>query len=185
MERDGFRFRGGHVALDLTATRLGRLREQPRELLESGADLDRWLIAAGLSEAPAGSAADDVALARELREAIYALAMGVGGAARDQARATLNGVAALTAAAPKLLADGGYRLEGSATALMANIAREAVLLFGGEAAGRIKKCESPSCAVVFVDTSRAGRRRWCSMEACGNKAKVGEFRKRQRGGPGL
>jgi len=32
-ERDGFRFRGGHPALDLTATLLGRLKQERRELL--------------------------------------------------------------------------------------------------------------------------------------------------------
>jgi predicted RNA-binding Zn ribbon-like protein len=31
-----------------------------------------------------------------------------------------------------------------------------------------------------VDTSRSGERRWCSMAGCGNKAKVAEFRQRQR-----
>jgi predicted RNA-binding Zn ribbon-like protein len=34
--------------------------------------------------------------------------------------------------------------------------------------------------VLFVDTSRKGDRRWCSMSACGNKAKVAGFRKRER-----
>ena len=32
-ERDGLRFRGGHPALDLTATLFGRLKQERRELL--------------------------------------------------------------------------------------------------------------------------------------------------------
>ena len=48
-ERDGFRFRGGHPALDLTATLQGRLKDTQRELLAEPEDLVRWLVAAGLA----------------------------------------------------------------------------------------------------------------------------------------
>jgi hypothetical protein len=33
---------------------------------------------------------------------------------------------------------------------------------------------------VFEDTSRGGRRRWCDMQSCGNRAKVRRFRSRKR-----
>lgn len=35
---------------------------------------------------------------------------------------------------------------------------------------KIKKCKSDTCYALFVDTS--GRRKWCSMEVCGNRTKV-------------
>ncbi|MGP4017932.1 CGNR zinc finger domain-containing protein [Saccharopolyspora sp. 5N708] len=35
----------------------------------------------------------------------------------------------------------------------------------------MKNCEGPGCAGLFLDTSRAGNRRWCSMNTCGNKVK--------------
>jgi predicted RNA-binding Zn ribbon-like protein len=56
-----------------------------------------------------------------------------------------------------------------------------VALLGGEAADRIRQCEGPPCAVLFVDTSRKGQRRWCSMSACGNRAKAAGFRAREKG----
>src|SRR5262249_26970850 len=34
---------------------------------------------------------------------------------------------------------------------------------------RIKRC--PNCHWLFLDTSRNGMRRWCSMDYCGNQAK--------------
>jgi predicted RNA-binding Zn ribbon-like protein len=33
---------------------------------------------------------------------------------------------------------------------------------------------------MFIDHSRPGRRRWCSMERCGNRAKTARYRQRRR-----
>jgi predicted RNA-binding Zn ribbon-like protein len=43
---------------------------------------------------------------------------------------------------------------------------------------RIGVCAGEGCGWFFVDRSKAGRRRWCSMAACGNRVKVREYRKR-------
>ncbi|WP_281261965.1 CGNR zinc finger domain-containing protein [[Actinomadura] parvosata] len=55
----------------------------------------------------------------------------------------------------------------------------------GERAERVRKCANPQCVLWFLDVSKNGSRRWCSMEACGNRAKVGRFHQRNRstGGP--
>lgn len=37
---------------------------------------------------------------------------------------------------------------------------------------RLRQCEHESCVLWFVDVSKAGRRRWCSMDTCGNRAKA-------------
>lgn len=178
-DRDGFRFRGGCNAIDLPATLQARLSASPRELLETPDDLARWLVSAGMASNPPRTSASDLMAARALREAIYVLAGGRG-AQTDAARKTLNHAAAGTSAVPRLQPDGAMRLEGTASALLVTLAREAVQLFGSDAAGLIRQCQSPTCTLYFVDTSRRGDRRWCSMLACGNKAKVREFRRRQR-----
>ena len=36
----------------------------------------------------------------------------------------------------------------------------------------IRQCEDDACGWLFVDRSRGGRRRWCSMADCGNRAKA-------------
>jgi predicted RNA-binding Zn ribbon-like protein len=42
-----------------------------------------------------------------------------------------------------------------------------------EASGeRVRPCANPECVLWFVDTSRPGTRRWCSMAACGNRDKA-------------
>ncbi len=43
---------------------------------------------------------------------------------------------------------------------------------------RIRQCEAPECSLFFLDTSRAGARRWCSMAVCGNRAKQAAHRDR-------
>lgn len=45
---------------------------------------------------------------------------------------------------------------------------------------RVRKCESPACVLVFYDTSKSRRRRWCSMKTCGNVMKVREYYKRKK-----
>ncbi|MDP9351552.1 MAG: CGNR zinc finger domain-containing protein [Chloroflexota bacterium] len=51
----------------------------------------------------------------------------------------------------------------------------AASLHSGEWA-RIKQCAGCDC--VFHDSSRNGKRVWCSMETCGNRAKVNRWRGR-------
>lgn len=180
--RDGFRFRGGRLPLDLPATLAGRISGQHREALAAPADLDRWLVAAGLCEAAPGSSAEDLSAAHALREAVFALAMAraEGRALPDAPRLVLNGLAAPPAAAPWLDTASNVRLKGGVRALLSSVAREAVMLLGGPEASRIRQCAGPSCAILFLDTSRKGDRRWCSMSACGNRAKVAAYRGRER-----
>ena len=47
---------------------------------------------------------------------------------------------------------------------------------------RIRQCASRNCMYWFLDTSKSGRRRWCSMSRCGNRAKVAKHY-RQRSTP--
>jgi predicted RNA-binding Zn ribbon-like protein len=179
-DRDGFRFRGACNAIDLAATLQARLSPSPRELLATPSDLARWLVSAGLAHSAPVVTGENLATARALREAIYILARQRGGRGARAARKTLNETAAVPAAVPQLRSDGSVTLAGSAGALLATLAREAVQLFGSEAVKLIRQCESPICTLYFLDTSRRGDRRWCSMLACGNKAKAAAFRRRQR-----
>ncbi|MDN4494475.1 CGNR zinc finger domain-containing protein [Ureibacillus aquaedulcis] len=45
---------------------------------------------------------------------------------------------------------------------------------------RIRECEHHECILHFVDTSKSGKRRWCSMELCGNRQKAAEFYARKK-----
>lgn len=180
--RDGFDFFGGSLPLDLASTRKGRLHGPERDLLATPSDLGRWLVAAGLVKRKPAVTEGDLADARALREALYrlALARANGEPFPDRDRALLNRWASAAAPAPRLERDGvSWKSEG-VPSLLAAIARTAVELLGGELGDRIRQCAAEPCATLFVDTSRSGHRKWCSMATCGNKAKVAAFRDAQR-----
>jgi predicted RNA-binding Zn ribbon-like protein len=182
---NGFRFQGGRACLDLAAT-VGERRGRQLERLLTPDDLASWFVAAGLAEEPPTVTRQDLAHARTLREAIYQtiqrrlagqqpgpgdLAIINDWAGRPQPRVWLT------------VGDRG-RLRSrhdatTAAALLADLARDAVDLLGGPLADRIRECNADDCALLFVDTSRARRRRWCSMAACGARAKMAAYRARR------
>lgn len=45
---------------------------------------------------------------------------------------------------------------------------------------RVRSCPGEDCGWLFLDTSKAGRRRWCSMAICGNRMKTKRHRARAR-----
>jgi predicted RNA-binding Zn ribbon-like protein len=47
---------------------------------------------------------------------------------------------------------------------------------------RFRICANDGCRWIFQDESRAGRRRWCDMATCGNRAKAARHRARQKAG---
>ncbi len=59
--------------------------------------------------------------------------------------------------------------------LLYGIIRSIVDTLDNYSADRVRKCEHEECILHFVDTSKSGKRRWCSMEKCGNRYKAAEF----------
>lgn len=64
--------------------------------------------------------------------------------------------------------------------LLARIADSIVREIGGSREDRIRICANDTCRWIFFDESRAGRRRWCDMATCGNRAKARRHRERRR-----
>lgn len=67
----------------------------------------------------------------------------------------------------------------AADRVLFEICLEAVELLLSPERERVHLCEGPGCGWMFVDRSKAGRRRWCDMALCGNRAKAREFRARE------
>ncbi len=81
--------------------------------------------------------------------------------------------------------EGGFRwaLDDSAgleTPLLAAAWSAADLLTSPDL-GRVRACPGPGCGWLFLD--RSGRRRWCTMATCGNRAKARRFAARRREQP--
>ncbi len=64
--------------------------------------------------------------------------------------------------------------------LLARIAEPIVREIGSGHDDRIRICANDTCRWIFYDESRAGRRRWCDMATCGNRAKAQRHRARQK-----
>jgi predicted RNA-binding Zn ribbon-like protein len=67
------------------------------------------------------------------------------------------------------------------TDALAHLAAPLVDLVARGEVDRLRTCDNGDCRWVFYDRSRTGRRRWCDMATCGNRAKAARHRARQRG----
>ncbi|MDQ3937714.1 MAG: CGNR zinc finger domain-containing protein [Chloroflexota bacterium] len=70
----------------------------------------------------------------------------------------------------------GDPIAGALARLTESIARELTR----PEAERLRICANEECRWVFWDASPGGRRKWCDMSTCGNRAKVARHRERQR-----
>jgi predicted RNA-binding Zn ribbon-like protein len=149
--------------------------------LENGADLAGALVRLDVLSVEPGVRPEDLASAATLRDAlrraIAAAGTGNGLAPRDVE--TLNSYAADE---PPIVALslGGDLLRIATDPVrcaLAAIARDGIDVVARRA-GDLRRCEG--CGEYFLDDSRGRRRRWCSMERCGNRAKVAGYRARRQ-----
>jgi predicted RNA-binding Zn ribbon-like protein len=166
-----FQFDAGALCLELLTT--GGSADHPGyEALVEPRDLERWLTECRL-HLGATVQPRDIRTAHELRGAIWQAALA---AIEDRslpgtAVAAINELAERVPPVPALAGDRRHWVEATGDQAMSAIARDAVELFGGPYARRVRRCASGDCALVFVDLSRPGQRRWCAMQRCGNRAK--------------
>ena len=62
--------------------------------------------------------------------------------------------------------------EPSVSSLLAPVTWSATQLLTGPRLARVRHCANDRCLWLFLDDSKSGTRRWCSMSACGNRAKA-------------
>jgi len=187
----------GHPALDFANTVDPRDGEGRVEYLRSFEGLIDWADQAGVltknaarqavrmaaGEGRAAAHALDRAVA--LREAIYVIFSAV--AAHRPAPA--DAIGELEAAYRQAMAHASlarkagafhWHLSGGLDIVRWQIAREAVALLESDRLDRIKRCPGGGdCGWLFLDSSKNATRRWCSMEGCGNRAKLRRFHRRQ------
>lgn len=153
-------------------------------MLHEPSDLAHWADRSRLSPGLELSITQlELERTRTVRDALFLLtadrAHGRPPSPRDLA--VVNAAAAEPPLAARIDPDGtrAWAPGATGTQLLSTVARDAVDLFTGPHADRIRECGSHNCYLLFVDTSRPGRRRWCAMEHCGNLNKVRAHRARQ------
>jgi predicted RNA-binding Zn ribbon-like protein len=182
---------GGRVCLDLVNTRQTLSAAEMRERLAKYEDLIEWSQrlqivtrseAADLHrQAQADPAAADGAMQRA--HDLRAVLRDVFGAVADGSAPAAEPMAALNAAIQE--AQGSVRLvprddryewewveDDDLARLLWPVARSAAELLASDQLQRVRLCAADTCRWLFVDGSKSGRRRWCDMRVCGNRAKA-------------
>jgi predicted RNA-binding Zn ribbon-like protein len=186
-------FVAGNAALDFVNTAEERGHPQAGDALVTPADLRLWGQRYGLSarslrldeDAPA-----ELERAREARELLYSLfyarAHQQPMRRRDLVRLAQLAADAYRAADLRVDRDGAVRWRWSPSQL-ATVRHVAVTagieLLGGAPTPRLKQCPGEHCGWFFLDATKRGNRRWCSMSECGQDAKDARRRQRRRPAP--
>jgi predicted RNA-binding Zn ribbon-like protein len=181
------RFDAGRVCLDLLAT------THPEERFDSLEVLRAWITGSGLVPPGTPLAHADASWLVDFRELRGRIGQLVHGGrvpeppwpSYEIALGRVNDLARAAPPAPRAVRgeDGTLVRELSrppqCAGLLGAIARDAVeLLTDPVARAGLRQCEGDNCPLVYVDTSRGRRRRWCSSEVCGNRERVARHRRR-------
>jgi predicted RNA-binding Zn ribbon-like protein len=193
-----FYFVGNLPCLDFVNTEI-IARGARVDLLNGFADLVRWLQAATLltaGDARAagkrwGNVSEGKAAFKEavsLRNALRVMAERLV-AGRPVDRASIEQINRVLASRPtyRQVELKGNRfvsrlqtLSESAIHLLVSIAESAAWLLEQGDMSLLRRCENPACILFFYDTTKNKRRRWCSMGACGSRAKAAAYYRRSR-----
>ena len=167
---------GGRLALDFLNTADWSADDAViREGLETTDDARAWAAGCGLPEVSTAPAAE----LRAFRAALRRLVLGP-----ERDHEDLRALeAALREEAPLLArTTSGALVVAPAASLRRLVAVSAASLLGDpREAGRVKLCRGRGCGWLFLDETRGGRRRWCSMATCGNRAKARRSHRRATG----
>jgi predicted RNA-binding Zn ribbon-like protein len=197
---------GGKLCLDFANTIDPRYGPQRREFLTCYSDLVDWarhvgvvsehdarhLAAASRADPAAAGAIFERAIA--LRETIYRifLAPARGGQPAQADLEMLLHTYAQALASARLVRRGAvFALDWMARVealdrMLWPVAQSALELLGSRELERVRECPGlGDCGWLFLDTSKNGSRRWCSMEGCGSRAKMRrQYARRREAGPG-
>ncbi|HEX5589156.1 MAG TPA: CGNR zinc finger domain-containing protein [Candidatus Limnocylindrales bacterium] len=155
--------------------------------LERPADARDWFVEQGvLHEEAAGTWRDpELDRVRHVRDALHEIVDAVVQERRPDTRAVdvVNDVLA-RGVVPHLDCDGttvkiGHRHGASPVDdAVASLAAPIVDELATGRPDRFRICASDTCRWTFYDASPTGRRRWCNMKTCGNRAKAARHRAR-------
>ena len=194
-----FLFEGGSIALDFVNTRRMH-RGRMVDGLQRANGLRDWLNEAGLgspalSELSTDPPAMRLLLSEAMRlrdEILYGIASMKSGEPLPRTTLhTLNRVLRVSHTTPSVeRSEQGLNLvmrETGSNLLtsLAPVALSAAELFTAHRADRLRQCDADTCVLWFLDTSKNGRRRWCSMARCGNRTKVKRHWEKQQAAPSV
>lgn len=195
-ETPTFHFVGNNLAIDFANTKIAS-NGSPLELLQRGGDLAAWASSAGLiSEREADGRIRDwnergASVLREalkFRTVIHDLVVGLaaGSSVDGNIIKVINDHLKMKIGNTEIVpSESGFEKVLRADyadprQILAAVAESVADLLAYGDLELIKKCENPDCVLYFYDTTKNHNRRWCSMAACGNRAKAKAFYQRMK-----
>ncbi|HKV37660.1 MAG TPA: ABATE domain-containing protein [Blastocatellia bacterium] len=179
-----FQFIAGNLALDFVNTVGNRLGAQ-RDYLFDTAELRRWVRLAGFldTQAPPTLSKTKLPLVRQVREELYALfrPLAMSRGVTRRALHELNSRLSRTIGKRQLCCSQETVVwiwrtsRDDPDRVLAPVLLSAANLLVSRFRNQIRQCEGESCGWLFLDRSKAGTRRWCSMTDCGNRVKVRRY----------
>ena len=173
------------LPIDLVNTHM-YLADSWVDLLDSREDRDAWLRTLGprlgLDSRDTHALSDDAASALKVVRGHAAAAVEPARHGSRPPAKALVGLNDAMRAAPVTTHAGwsgeavtvGARRGGSrAERLAAAFAEETVRLLAGPDIRDVRRCDAPACVMLFLP--RNPRRRWCTPEICGNRARVARY----------
>jgi predicted RNA-binding Zn ribbon-like protein len=153
--------------------------EEETDDLSTRAGLATWLAEQGLTGPRPRPTVEDLALARELRDALHVALMG-----NHDDRPDLAALSAVAGRLPLVLSatptgPGLRPVAGGVPGALAWILVAVNSAVADDTWRRIRICSSDECYWAFFDTTKNQSRAWCEW-GCGNKIKTRNYRARQR-----
>ncbi len=190
--RDGFLFVGNQLIVDFVNT-CPVIDGRPVELLPDAAALARWLVAAGLADpslveawkgVPSAVYAREMKALHAFREVVRSelLRLEQGSGVTSEFVQSLNELLQRHPTVSRIAVEGGKVSKGPYFQpqrpgdTFGPLADDMARVLTDRDPKRVRKCSA--CALHFVDTSKKGTRRWCSMAMCGNRSKVAAYARR-------
>jgi predicted RNA-binding Zn ribbon-like protein len=194
---DRFARIGNNLSVDFVNTRYSP--DHADGSLRSAKDVIDFLAATGALDPAQVARVRREVIARDKAERFFALALRLRSAVADALHAigTRHALdpASLGVLNAILESDAGFsrldhrrgaryeltyqRLHADARNALVPIARETARLLATPGVP-VRKCPGAGCVRHFYDDSRTGRRRWCDMAICGNRAKAMAYTERHR-----
>lgn len=146
-----------------------------------------WLAQRGLDELLPAPSPGDLAAAVSLRTTLrdcVAKACEIDDTADGDAHSQTDTARSLDVSVDVRIATDGTGVQLASDSAIGRVAAAAARLAIDGRLERMKICPADDCRWVFYDRSRNGSRQWCSMQVCGNRAKVRASRERARAAGG-
>lgn len=190
VESSNFKLLGGALCLDFANTRNWNSAERPYDFFWSYLSLLQWALQVGAFTQPQADRLNKIAAQHEdearavvekagqLRQSIYRVFSAAAEKAESPAEdlTLLNGVLSDALSHLQVCSEQDrfvwmwIEQDTLLDSLLWKVAQSAGDLLTSQQLERVRRCDG--CGWLFLDTTRGGRRRWCDMRLCGNRAKA-------------